>query len=100
MASIAQPLNLEDVIAVRHRLMWTLQLLPHHTLIRRPLLQLIHRLYQPGVPEELSRIQDILQDVQRSPDGWQLADSLLERQDQHVRFFGALTFTVKLNSDW
>ncbi|KAA8911147.1 armadillo-type protein [Sphaerosporella brunnea] len=76
MAAIPPPASLDDVVS------------------------LIHRLYQPSSPEELSRIQDVLQEVQRSPSGWQLADYLLERQDQHVRFFGALTFTVKLNSDW
>jgi hypothetical protein len=65
----------------------------------RYVLQLIHRLYRPGSPEELARIQDALQKVQRSSDGWQVADSLLESPEQHVRFFGALTFTVKLNSD-
>ncbi|KAI5790106.1 hypothetical protein EDC01DRAFT_114272 [Geopyxis carbonaria] len=54
----------------------------------------------PGTPQELSAIQDVLQKVQRSQEGWQLADSLLENVDQHVQFFGALTFTVKLNSDW
>lgn len=76
MATIPPPKSLEEVVS------------------------LIHRLYQPGPPEELSTLQDVLQQVQRSPYGWQLADSLLECKEQHVQFFGALTFTVKLNSDW
>ncbi|CCX34609.1 armadillo-type protein [Pyronema domesticum] len=76
MAAIVQPKSVDDVVG------------------------LIHRLYQPGKPEELSRIQDILQETQRSAGGWQLADSLLERSESLIRFFGALTFTIKLNSDW
>ncbi|PUU80518.1 hypothetical protein B9Z19DRAFT_720678 [Tuber borchii] len=60
---------------------------------------LVKRLYQPGSPQLLSQIQETLQAVQRSQDGWKLADSLLAIDDQYVQFFGALTFTVKLNSD-
>ncbi|KAG0637530.1 hypothetical protein HOY80DRAFT_262725 [Tuber brumale] len=60
---------------------------------------LVRRLYQPGSPQVLSQIQETLQAVQRSQDGWKLADSLLAIDDQYVQFFGALTFTVKLNSD-
>jgi hypothetical protein len=41
-----------------------------------------------------------LQRLQRSPEGWQLADALLSSEEERVRFFGALTFTVKLNADW
>ncbi|KAH0538598.1 hypothetical protein FGG08_004799 [Glutinoglossum americanum] len=62
--------------------------------------QLVKRLYLPGTPWEIAGIQETLQRLQRSPDGWQLADTLLSRDDDKVRFFGALTFTVKLNSDW
>lgn len=49
---------------------------------------------------EITRIQDALQKLQRSPDGWRLADALLGSEDDKVRFFGALTFTIKLNADW
>ncbi|KAI9784990.1 MAG: hypothetical protein M1839_001186 [Geoglossum umbratile] len=62
--------------------------------------QLVKRLYLPGTPWEITSIQETLQRLQRSPEGWQLADTLLGRDDDKVRFFGALTFTVKLNSDW
>ncbi len=61
--------------------------------------QLIRQLYQPNSPSVLKQINEQLQKVQLSQDGWQLADKLLESDDQHVRFFGALTFTVKLNND-
>lgn len=60
---------------------------------------LVKQLYQPGNPTIITAIQDRLQSLQRSPDGWQLADAFLSDPDQNVRFFGALTFTVKLNND-
>ncbi|CAL3965652.1 unnamed protein product [Diplocarpon coronariae] len=60
---------------------------------------LIKQLYRPGAPEQVANIQETLQQLQRSPKGWQLATSLLGHQDEQVRFFAALTFTVKLNTD-
>ncbi|KAI9689605.1 MAG: hypothetical protein M1822_010257 [Bathelium mastoideum] len=57
----------------------------------------IHRLYQPGSrPDEIEQIQNTLQTVQRSPEGWQLADALLDEMDTNLRFFGALTYMVKI----
>ncbi|KAF2720578.1 ARM repeat-containing protein [Polychaeton citri CBS 116435] len=61
--------------------------------------ELVKRLYQPGSPLLLHSIQAQLQSIQRSSDGWQLADTLLASNDRNVRFFGALTFQVKLNND-
>lgn len=58
------------------------------------------KLYLPGPPAQIARIQESLQALQRSEDGWKLADALLASSDNKVRFFGALTFTVKLNLDW
>ncbi|OQO04534.1 hypothetical protein B0A48_09456 [Cryoendolithus antarcticus] len=60
---------------------------------------LVKRLYQPGNATIIVQIQDQLQLLQRSGEGWQLADALLGDNDINVRFFGALTFTVKLNND-
>ena len=58
----------------------------------------IQQLYQPGRnPDEIQQIQDSLQAVQRSEEGWHIADLLLHNEDQNVRFFGALTYTVKIN---
>lgn len=56
-------------------------------------------MYQPGGGSKVSRIQETLQKLQRSPEGWQLAQSLLGSKEETVRFFGALTFIVKLNTD-
>jgi hypothetical protein len=63
------------------------------------ILQLVIELYQPGAPEKVVKIQETLQKLQRGTEGWQLANSLLQNQEQNVRFFGALTFIVKLNTD-
>lgn len=41
----------------------------------------------------------MLQRLQRSPRGWEIAEFLLARPGDNVRFFGALTFIVKLNTD-
>ncbi|TVY38169.1 Importin beta-like protein [Lachnellula subtilissima] len=60
---------------------------------------LIVQLYQPGAPETIAKSQETLQALQRSPQGWQLANSLCTSENENVRFFAALTFTVKLNTD-
>ena len=61
--------------------------------------QLVQRLYKPGSPSVITGIGDQLQKLQLSQDGWQLADELMASSDTNVRFFAALTFTVKLNND-
>jgi len=60
---------------------------------------LVKRLYQPGSPRTITQINDQLQRLQLSPEGWHIADALLASSDPNVRFFAALTFTVKLNND-
>jgi len=57
-------------------------------------------LYLPGPSKLVANIQEQLQQLQKSKDGWQMADQLLASSDVNVRYFGALTFTVKINSDW
>ncbi|KXJ94562.1 armadillo-type protein [Microdochium bolleyi] len=61
--------------------------------------QLIEKLYSPNPPQLIARIQEVLQQVQRSSEGWQLASALLDRPTVSVRFFGALTIIVKLNTE-
>lgn len=61
--------------------------------------QLIHRLYQPNPPEVIFRIQEVLQQVQKSSEGWKLAEHLLAGSEPNIRFFGALTVVVKLNTE-
>ena len=62
--------------------------------------QLVRRLYLPGPPREISQIQNVLQKLQKSSQGWHLADALLHSRDTNVRFFGALTFNIKIHNDW
>lgn len=62
--------------------------------------ELVKRLYQPGPPPLTHRLQEELQKLQQSTEGWRLADILLGSDDNNVRFFGALTFYVKVNSAW
>jgi hypothetical protein len=63
---------------------------------------LISQLYNPSgaAPEHLKLVQERLQELQRLPQGWQLAQGLLDDPDSNTRFFGALTFTVKINQSW
>ncbi|EMR90718.1 putative importin 13 protein [Botrytis cinerea BcDW1] len=60
---------------------------------------LVHQLYKAGPPQRVSKIQETLQKLQRSPAGWELANGLLGSNSENVKFFGALTFTIKLNTD-
>lgn len=61
---------------------------------------LVGELYKPGKSSsEVDRIQKELQAYQLSPQGWQIATTLLKNSDTKVGFFGALTFSVKLNQD-
>ena len=62
--------------------------------------QLVQSLYLPASPQQIADIQERVQSLQRSRQGWELADVLLQSQDVNVRFFGALTFTIKINNDW
>ncbi|KAF2094014.1 hypothetical protein NA57DRAFT_47577, partial [Rhizodiscina lignyota] len=61
--------------------------------------QLVKRLYQPGNPALLTSIEKHLQWWQRSKDGWPMANTMLQTADPNVRFFGALTYVVKLNME-
>ncbi|KAF2715077.1 ARM repeat-containing protein [Pleomassaria siparia CBS 279.74] len=60
---------------------------------------LVKTLSNPGNAKDISEAEATLRVLQRSPQGWEIGDALLNSNDEHVRFFGALTFTVKLNSD-
>jgi hypothetical protein len=62
-------------------------------------LQLIRALYQPNPPETISKIQEVLHRLQRSPEGWQLAQSLIAHREDEIRFYAALTVIIKLNRD-
>jgi len=61
--------------------------------------RLVKSLYEPGQAKKISQTEATLRVLQRSPQGWEIADALLKSGDEQVRFFGALTLTVKLNAD-
>ncbi|KAL2887150.1 importin 13 [Ceratocystis lukuohia] len=60
---------------------------------------LVLTLYDPGSVSNVANIQHILHQVQKSSEGWRIAHELLGRRDEKVRFFGVLTFIVKLNTE-
>lgn len=61
--------------------------------------QLIRALYQPNSPDTISKIQEVLHRLQRSSEGWQLAQSLIAHREDNIRFYAALTLIIKLNRD-
>ncbi|KAL2220041.1 nuclear transport receptor LGL2 [Thermoascus aurantiacus ATCC 26904] len=64
---------------------------------------LVAQLYDPANqrnPAKVKAIQEHLQLLQKSPHAWLIADALLSSDSTDARFFGALTFTVKINHDW
>ncbi|KAI9929911.1 hypothetical protein MW887_011721 [Aspergillus wentii] len=64
---------------------------------------LVSQLYDPanaGNPAKIKLIQEHLQVLQKGPQAWLIANSLLGHENTDLRFFGALTFTVKINQDW
>ncbi|KAF2008848.1 ARM repeat-containing protein [Aaosphaeria arxii CBS 175.79] len=61
--------------------------------------RLVKSLYEPGNAKKISETEATLRVLQHSPQGWEIADALLNNSDENVRFFGALTFTIKLNND-
>lgn len=60
--------------------------------------QLVLRLYSPGEAHHIQQIERQLRDLQHSPEGWKIADFLLDRSTSQVRYFGALTFQINLNT--
>lgn len=61
------------------------------------------QLYDPantGNPAKIKAIQEHLQILQKGPQAWLIANDLLSDESTDLRFFGALTFTVKINQDW
>ncbi|ORY69497.1 armadillo-type protein [Pseudomassariella vexata] len=61
--------------------------------------RLVKTLYEPNSAQTIFQVQEVLQRLQKSPEGWQLAEGLLSRPDDNLKFFGALTIIVKLNTD-
>ena len=65
--------------------------------------QLIRELNVPanqGAPERINEIQKQIQHLQREKTAWQLGLAFLHHSDALIRFYGALTLTIKINADW
>lgn len=62
-------------------------------------IQLVKCLNDPRFSTLVPQISNQLQALQLSPFGWEAADAMLRDDDASVRFYGALTFQVKLNKD-
>ena len=62
---------------------------------------MIQTFYSPLLQASaFSQIQKHLLALQRSADGWKLAEYLLQREDPTVQFFGANTYHIKIHNDW
>lgn len=55
-------------------------------------------LYSTNNPGDINKIQNELQELQRSEDGYQLAGMLMREKSRNCQFFGALTYAVVINS--
>lgn len=63
--------------------------------------RLIQALYASNMPANVyAEIQSLLVPLQRNPEGWKLAEYMLQQDDPNVKFFGISTYIVKMNSDW
>ena len=60
--------------------------------------QLLHRFSQPGNPQEIKDVENRLRELQLSPQGWEIGDYLLGRDNSTFQFFGAVTFRIKLGT--
>ncbi|EXJ79789.1 hypothetical protein A1O3_08073 [Capronia epimyces CBS 606.96] len=64
---------------------------------------LIRQLNDPSnqsAPERINEIQRQIQRLQREKTAWQLGLDLLQNEEAILRFYGALTLTIKINADW
>jgi hypothetical protein len=63
---------------------------------------LVHQLNHPtgAIKDNIKAIQEKLQQIQKSPQGWDVARYLLDHPNSSTKFFGALTFIVKINQSW
>ncbi|EHY56660.1 member of the karyopherin-beta [Exophiala dermatitidis] len=65
--------------------------------------ELVRELNDPSnqsAPERINEIQRQIQRLQREKAAWQLGLDLLQSEEANLRFYGALTLTIKINADW
>jgi hypothetical protein len=64
------------------------------------LIKRLHNTSDPPSPSEIQEIEGRIQSLQRESSGWSVGLDLLAHEQPIVRFYGALTLTVKINADW
>jgi hypothetical protein len=64
------------------------------------LIKRLHNTSDPPSPGEIQQIEGRIQNLQRESSGWSVGLDLLAHEQPIVRFYGALTLTVKINADW
>lgn len=65
--------------------------------------QLIEELVDPTshrTPKRIEEVQKEIQGLQRETTGWHLGLALLKNSSSQLRFYGALTLTIKIRTDW
>jgi imidazoleglycerol phosphate dehydratase HisB len=64
--------------------------------------QLIFELTGPANQgsRDVALIQKQIQQLQREKSAWQLGLDFLQHNESVIRFYGALTLTIKINADW
>lgn len=60
--------------------------------------QVVESLYSVNDPQYIYTTQSKLQSIQRSDQGWEMANLLLKSKNPTCQFFGSLTFRVRINS--
>ncbi|PHH84106.1 hypothetical protein CDD83_2464 [Cordyceps sp. RAO-2017] len=60
---------------------------------------LVLSLYEYNPPDIIAATQTTLSKVQNSAEAWSMIQGLLERPDEKVQFFGALTIIIKINKE-
>ena len=61
---------------------------------------LVKQLADSANARNIHEIEKQIQQIQRNRTGWIIGFYALAQDDPHVRFYGALTLTVKINSQW
>lgn len=71
-----------------------------HTGKMEQLIAELHNTSGPVLPARVDEIQKQIQGLQRAKSAWQLGLDLLHHAEPIMRFYGALTLTIKINADW
>ncbi|CDK27205.1 unnamed protein product [Kuraishia capsulata CBS 1993] len=61
------------------------------------IVSLVESLYTAHSPDAVAELQNRLQILQKSEQGWEIAEMLLAQPSLNCQFIGALTYTVNLN---